>query len=72
MQICTQLYFIRQACPRLPKPVFSLFLSTLAKPACKERERERDVKGLFTRESDFALGKPIFVNIKIIIFSKRD
>ncbi len=28
-------------------------------------------KGLFTRESDFALGQPIFLNIKIIIFCKR-
>ncbi len=29
-------------------------------------------KGLFTRESDFALGQPIYLILKVIIFSKSD
>ncbi len=30
------------------------------------------LKGLFTRESDFALGQPIILNMKIIISCKTD
>jgi hypothetical protein len=33
--------------------------------------KNNPLKGLFTRESEFALGLPIFLNIKIIIICKR-